>query len=153
MAVDDSTHCSRLLFTSTDATGVPGREMIKTGRDIAAKSARLNKHAGLCGLLMAIEGQYFQVIEGPSAKLEQTFERICTDFRHRDVKLIDLVSADTLMFRGFDMAFLSLEQQSDLIVREAMCEIRFLIGANASEAVRHMRALLDLSCIRQDCAA
>ncbi len=74
--------------------------------------------------------------------MERTFERICCDFRHRDVRLIDLVQVETRVFGEWGMACLSHEGDDAVVPMEAIADIRFMADVNAREAIVRMRALL-----------
>jgi hypothetical protein len=112
-------------------------------REIAADSARRNQAVELTGSLLHVNDSFIQVLEGPTASVERTFEVICCDFRHDDVKLIDLVPVKNRVFSEWSMAYLSGETDARAQLTDDIEEIRFLVGVNAREAVAQMRQLLD----------
>jgi hypothetical protein len=134
---------SRLLYVSRCAFGMqqgPARDA--KVREIAAQAARRNAAVSLTGTLLYVNDSFVQVLEGPPKAVERTFEAICCDFRHEDVKLIDLVPVKERVFCDWNMAVLGVDGETTLTTRDDLEEIRFLVGVNAREAVGQMRRLL-----------
>ena len=73
---------------------------------IARRAAARNRAAGLTGVLIAIDETYIQILEGEPAQLAATFERICTDLRHSELRLIDYSPLAERRFGPWDMVFL-----------------------------------------------
>lgn len=134
---------SRLLYVSRCALTSEGDERNAEVRQIAEASARRNNAAALTGSLLHVGETFVQVLEGPSPEVERVFEAICCDFRHDDIKLIDLVPIKERLFPEWSMALLSSEMETRVPLSEHMEEIHFLAGINAREAVNQMRRLLD----------
>lgn len=133
---------NRLLYVSRCALEETGAERDASVRALAAEASRRNAAAMLSGSLLYVNDSFVQVLEGPARAVEQTFEAICRDFRHDDVKLIDLVPTKERIFPEWSMAFLGVDAETKLKTREDLDEIRFLVGVNAREAVAQMRHLL-----------
>jgi hypothetical protein len=133
---------NRLLYVSRCALEEKGATRDAKVRDVAAQAARRNAAAMLSGSLLYVNDSFVQVLEGPAHAVEQTFEAICCDFRHDDVKLIDLVPIKERIFPEWSMAFLGFDAETKLKTRDDLEEIRFLVGVNAREAVTQMRNLL-----------
>ncbi len=74
-------------------------------RSILALSQRNNAPVGVTGALMFNSGCFAQVLEGPQAAIEATFERIQQDERHSDVSLLDFSSTPHRFFPNWSMAF------------------------------------------------
>lgn len=68
-------------------------------------SRRNNRRDNVTGLLLYVEGNFFQVLEGSEAKVQALYERIRLDPRHSQV--VHLVSGYHPMrqFAGWTMAF------------------------------------------------
>ena len=132
----------RLFYTSRiideDAKRGPA-----IARRIAEASAARNGPAGLTGSLAFIDGHFIQVLEGEQSPLEETFERICCDFRHREVKLIDYQTVSSRQFAQWTMACLVDEHDRSVGLGDALSEIRLLATLNFREAVTRMRSLLE----------
>lgn len=134
---------SRLLYTSAfnvDSSGARPQQIV---RNIAETSAAHNRASDVTGSLLFVDGVFIQILEGPPDEVEKTFERICCDFRHVDLRLIDLTSVSERLFEEWDMACLYEDQETSLVLRDGLQEVRFLVGINASQAALQMRSLLD----------
>ncbi len=134
---------SRLLYTSAfngDSSAVQPQQTV---RDIAETSAANNRVSDITGSLFFVDGVFIQILEGPPDEVEKTFERICCDFRHADLRLIDLTGVSERLFEEWDMACLYEDQESSLALRDGLQEVRFLVGINASQAALQMRSLLE----------
>jgi hypothetical protein len=134
---------SRLLYTSALDIKCCSEKPAQTVRRIAESSAEQNRLSNLTGSLLFVKGVFIQILEGPHDEVEKVFDRICCDFRHVDVRLIDLTNASERLFEGWDMAFLSDDEVSSLALRDELQEIQFLAGVNASQATLQIRSLLD----------
>lgn len=133
---------NRLLYISRCALPEQGAAREAAVREIATRSAQRNASAMLSGSLLFVNDSFVQVLEGPKLAVERTFEAICCDFRHDDVKLIDLVPITERAFSEWNMAFLSAGEETTLKMRDDLQEVRFMVGINAREAVTQMRQLL-----------
>lgn len=134
---------NRLLYVSRCALISDGTVRNAEVREIAESSARRNAAVALTGSLLHVGEMFVQVLEGPPPAVERVFEVICCDFRHNDVKLIDLVPIKSRLFPEWSMALLSNEAETRVRLAEDMEDVRFLAGINAREAVNQMRRLLD----------
>ena len=128
----------KLLYTSRSADTSPRRtEQIA---QIARHSARRNEEAGITGSLVYVEDSFIQVLEGPQQAVENVFESICCDFRHREIKLIDLVPVPSRQFAEWHMGFLA-SSENDPLYKE-LEQVRFLVTVNARTAAEHIRSLM-----------
>jgi hypothetical protein len=94
---------TRLIYASRARDPGPG-DFSELVREILLKSIHNNRMAALTGLLVAGEGRFLQLLEGPVAEVEATFERIRGDERHLDVVVVARGPADRRMFRDWNMA-------------------------------------------------
>jgi len=134
---------SRLLYTSDACfrdSDVPAFIQV---HELGHTSARRNAASQLTGALLFVENQFIQVLEGELGAIEQTFERICCDLRHTNVKLIDLAATSERIFPEWEMKVLSEMQETSLALRDDLQHIRFLTGVNARIAVEQMRKCID----------
>lgn len=138
----DETLC-RLLYTSRLAAGESEDSATTVPAAIAEHATRRNAASGITGILLFVDGQFIQILEGPAPEVEATFERICQDFRHEDLKLIDLINVDERIFPEWHMAFLGTDSETRIALLSELEEIKFLVGVNARQAVEQMRNLLD----------
>ncbi len=109
---------------------------------IVEVSARNNAKVDVTGSLLFVDDCFVQALEGPVRAVETVFERICNDFRHADVRLVDFVMVEERMFPSWEMACLCDDQTAQAEFREDMQEVRFLLGINARQAVEQMRLLV-----------
>ncbi len=70
------------------------------------QTSRLNNaRVAVTGALMFNAGCFAQVLEGPRAEVESTFERIQQDERHGDVSLLAFEPSQARSFDSWSMAF------------------------------------------------
>lgn len=94
---------TRLIYASRARDPARG-DFSERVREILLKSIHNNRMAAITGLLVVGEGRFLQVLEGPLAEVEATFERIRRDERHADLTVIARGSADRRLFRDWNMA-------------------------------------------------
>ncbi|MDA3963667.1 MAG: BLUF domain-containing protein [Planctomycetota bacterium] len=119
----------RIVYISRLATDFGPDEI----EDLLAHSRRRNADERVTGLLVAMGGYFFQVLEGPRAAVHGTFARISTDVRHTDVTtLCDEALAERL-FGDWAMACLDASGEHENLP-ERMGE---LVTAFAGEVKPH----------------
>lgn len=94
----------RLLYRSDAALIGTDDEMDDQVLAIAEASRRANEAAGLSGALLLSSGTFIQALEGPIDAIEETFERICGDLRHRRVRLLQLAVVEDRLFGEWSMS-------------------------------------------------
>lgn len=72
---------------------------------ILEKSRMNNERAGITGALLFNGQSFAQVLEGPAANVEETYERIQCDPRHADVVLLSNGRCASRMFSDWSMAY------------------------------------------------
>ena len=92
-AVHQLIYCSRMAEASPD----------EIARILAVSRAN-NARDGLSGALLHRDGLYAQVLEGPLAMVERTFERIQCDARHDDVVVLQFAPVERRAFQDWSMA-------------------------------------------------
>lgn len=90
----------QILYASWST--VPGDKADLVG--ILEQSRRNNAIDGVTGLLWSDGTRFLQVIEGPTASIESTFERILNDHRHHDLSLQHNIPILERQFGGWTMA-------------------------------------------------
>ena len=75
--------------------------------EILRTSLAANALAGITGLLLRVDGQFFQVLHGPKVAIENLIEKIARDARHRDIEILvkrpaEEVSPFTNWSMGYD---------------------------------------------------
>jgi hypothetical protein len=76
------------------------------------REARLRNEAlGVSGLLLAKDGRFMQLLEGPAFSVDDRFAVIAKDPRHSEVKSLIRKDIDRRRFDGWSMAYHSLDDQ------------------------------------------
>ncbi|MFN4353476.1 BLUF domain-containing protein [Parvibaculum sp.] len=68
----------QIAYMSAARPGMSDAEV----HDILRASTANNRRDGLSGMLLLVDGTFFQVLEGEREMVEQTYRRILTDARH-----------------------------------------------------------------------
>ncbi|MEG4416909.1 BLUF domain-containing protein, partial [Microcoleus sp. C2C3] len=95
----------RLVYYSANRIPSANEHFRSEVDQILAKSRRNNALVDLTGALMFSAGYFGQVLEGPQAAIEATFERIQQDPRHGDVSLLEFVPVAARSFDKWAMAY------------------------------------------------
>jgi blue light- and temperature-responsive anti-repressor len=95
----------RLVYASKNLLQGPDHAVTAAVRQILDASQRNNRKVGVTGALMFNGGAFAQVLEGPRAGVEETFERIQRDERHGDVTVLQCGPAEARGFPDWSMAF------------------------------------------------
>ena len=105
---------------------------------------RLNEQADITGALMFNRGLFAQVLEGPAAAVEETFERIQCDQRHTEVLM---VACDPMTERSFDqwsMAYIGMQAEVPALLLEIASETGFDTERIDGDAVNNaLRTMLE----------
>jgi hypothetical protein len=80
-----------------------------------------NHDDGITGLLFGGHGQFLQVLEGPSGKVNACFQRISRDKRHQEIELLSVGPAGDRLFtdwvmKGVHARFLG--EFTDVLIRQ-----------------------------------
>ncbi|WP_207210872.1 BLUF domain-containing protein [Lichenibacterium minor] len=95
----------RLVYTSRSLVGGDEAAQERTVARIVDASRRNNARAGVTGALLFSTGSFAQVLEGPRAAVEATFERIQRDPRHRDLSVLQCEFVGERFFSSWSMGF------------------------------------------------
>ena len=94
----------RLVYTSHNRMDALERDVEGAVASILEASRRNNRANRITGALLYTGGQFAQVLEGPAAAVEATFERIQLDDRHSAVNLVEYGPVETRSFGEWCMA-------------------------------------------------
>lgn len=97
----ESQKLSLLAYTSIASHHLSHDELIA----LLAQSRNNNLHTDITGMLLYMEGCFFQVLEGDSEQLEMLFEKIAKDARHHDVMKLILEPIEERCFSNWTMGF------------------------------------------------
>jgi hypothetical protein len=110
--------------------------------DILAQSRRNNEPNNIGGVLCYGDGFFFQCLEGERGRVEQLYDRLLNDERHREVTLLSKRPVEQRMFKLWSMKFMSVDAKirrmlqienlesfqphsfSDLMVERLLVELR-----------------------------
>ena len=95
----------RLVYYSRNKAAGSPETMAATIQAILAAARRNNPSVGVTGALMFNAGCFAQVLEGPKAGIEHTFERIQRDERHGDVSVLFFGPVADRSFDRWSMGF------------------------------------------------
>lgn len=70
-----------LTYFSSASTDFSSEQL----QSLLAHSRVRNAQDDVTGLLLHVDGQFIQTLEGPAQQVDGTFSRICADSRHRNV--------------------------------------------------------------------
>ncbi|WP_145069291.1 BLUF domain-containing protein [Engelhardtia mirabilis] len=78
---------------------------------LLARSRRRNGELGVTGMLLHVDGSFFQILEGPRESVRELFERIARDPRHAEVTTIIDEPIAGRAFGDWTMGFADLGSQ------------------------------------------
>ena len=91
----------RLVYVSKATSEPSEEELLKL-----LSNARLrNDEHGTTGLLLYGSGHFIQVLEGDEKSVDQLFDNISKDERHKDCKVLDYSQIETKSFPNWSMGF------------------------------------------------
>lgn len=97
----ESQKLSLLAYTSIASHHMAHEELFA----LLTQSRNNNLHTDITGMLLYMEGCFFQVLEGQANQLEMLFEKIAKDPRHHDVMKLILEPIEARCFNNWTMGF------------------------------------------------
>jgi hypothetical protein len=97
----------RQLIYSSRWTPAATRDLDLTLQQIVSASIQNNRLCAVTGFLIAQDGVFLQLLEGPSRGVAETYGRITPDPRHSDVRMICDVQGASRLFQHWNMAGVS----------------------------------------------
>jgi len=107
----------RLIYASR-FTGAE-RDFDEVLRKIIARSIQNNRLDDVTGFLVAGEGRFLQLLEGPAGAVEVTYARIGQDPRHADLAVIHSDRAQRRLFRDWNMGQRRISEADRTLLAEA----------------------------------
>jgi len=131
-------HCIYASAATRDFSAAELTELLETARSN-------NERLGVTGLLLYVEGNFFQVLEGKSSAVKQIYEKILMDKRHTRITRIISETISRPAFTEWSMGFLDLSQDE---LTEIVGAKDFFAPGIALEGVQSGRArkLLEAFC-------
>jgi hypothetical protein len=103
--------------------------------EISVEAEEHNARRQITGMMMASGGLFYQVIEGPSAAIDELFRNILHDFRHTDILVLDVEEdVEAREFPDWSMGTVNLDAESHV----RLMPIKALV-----KAVFEQRRLID----------
>lgn len=96
----------RVVYTSIASEAFDKRQLL----DMLHQARSYNAVDEISGVLMHREGEFFQVIEGESTKVEDLLERIQNDPRHNSMEIIHDDFAEARLFPEWSMGCADFDQ-------------------------------------------
>ena len=134
----------RLLYRSDSELTGSDRAVRDAAFAIADAAVLRNAEVQVTGALMFVGGAFVQVLEGQGSAVEEVFERICRDTRHRRLLLHDFSRIDRRVFDDWSMVAFEGDDKARALF-PTVSEARSFSHRNrlsADTAVDLMRALL-----------
>lgn len=82
---------------------------------ILASARHFNQHNGISGFLLATQDAFAQVLEGEAAAVGETYGRIESDRRHRNLRILTQESIDERRFAGWAMGVAERDETTHFI--------------------------------------
>src|SRR5690242_1751693 len=79
---------------------------------IVQQAQENNIHQGITGLLCHLDGSFMQFLEGEAASIDQAFDKIRRDPRHRHVLQVHKAPITTRLFADWSMAIIRPDEVS-----------------------------------------
>ena len=117
-----------LLYIS-DASHPMSRAELEAIKDT---SVRNNIHKDITGVLFYSAGHFVQLLEGDMGTIHRLFEKIATDARHQNVRLLVLRPAEKRIFDQWEMGLLDLDEQSEAYQKDLVELVRLAQQADDS---------------------
>ena len=134
-------YCSRNFFNDTATTEtLPMEQILETARVN-------NRRQNVTGALLYNAGYFAQVLEGPRASIEDVFERIQRDSRHRDITVLECSAIGSRDFPHWAMA--RIEPGSEVQAADATYALHTAMG-NPKSAGQSVLALLGSLVVYED---
>lgn len=105
-------------FITYISTAIEGLTL-ENVRDILSKSRKNNPQLGLTGLLLYVEGDFIQTLEGPKENIDTLYQTICLDPRHFQIMKILEGQTEERQFGSWAMTGRSLSQ-ADILKLEGI---------------------------------
>ncbi|KMO36186.1 BLUF domain-containing protein [Methylobacterium aquaticum] len=78
-----------LIYFSRAQLSAEPQERARQVNDIARHAQKKNEFSVITSLLIVDQGYFIQILEGERMSVQETFQRISGDIRHRDVHIVE----------------------------------------------------------------
>jgi hypothetical protein len=108
----------QLLYVSQQKHDMSDNELL----EMLDQARKKNKTLDITGILLYHNGYFMQLLEGPKENVDQLFDVIARDPRHKNVRLIGRYSINDRSFNEWNMGYQKLSE-SDLRRHEGFSDI------------------------------
>ena len=126
----------QVIYTSIASPLLDGGEMFKIVSDAAQKNRKLE----ITGMLVIVQGRFFQAIEGPPHNIDKLLNSLNNDPRHHSVRVLRRKSIEFRQFPNWSMRRFRIED-----ARTARRVFRELLNRtdDAARVLRRFEAYVD----------
>jgi Sensors of blue-light using FAD len=124
----------RLVYASRSRASASDEERAADVRSILTQARQSNLRLGITGLLLAANGHYLQVLEGPRVAVDALFGRIQKDARHGGVSLLLRTICDAPIFPAWTMGLIE-RSEPESVTAERMLALRQRLSEDADVSV------------------
>ncbi len=104
----------RLIYISRITTGTTSDDLQK----IAEVSQRNNRKLEVTGVLLYLSGLFFQILEGDEQNIDNLYEKILVDERHKDIICLQSeLDISERLFPNWDMQVINLDENVDIFTQ------------------------------------
>jgi hypothetical protein len=94
----------RQLIYSSRWSDIARQDMDLTLQQVVGQSIQNNRLVDVTGFLVARDGLFLQLLEGPERSVGDTFKRISGDARHNEITVVSDTATDRRLFKQWNMA-------------------------------------------------
>jgi hypothetical protein len=131
----------RQLIYSSRWSDVARRDIDLALQQIVAKSIQNNRLVDVTGFLLAREGLFVQLLEGPPRGVGDTFKRITADDRHNEITVLADATADRRLFRQWNMVAAQQDEAAPRVL-DADSATAMLLAAAEQQLARERQQLI-----------
>ncbi|MCV6637782.1 BLUF domain-containing protein [Candidatus Albibeggiatoa sp. nov. NOAA] len=104
----------RLIYISRMTESVSSTDLHKIGET----SQRNNRELEITGVLLYLNGLFFQILEGNEERIDNLYTKILIDNRHKDIMCLQSEeNISARLFPDWDMQVINLEENEDIFIR------------------------------------
>ena len=133
-----------IVYTSECA--VPDSKIEQTLKEIDAVAKQANLESGITGVLFYDRGRFLQALEGQEHDVRRLYEKIATDPRHRNPRILVDEPVEERSFADWSMDTFYIHSP-DTINEETLCHLRSIYDAhfkmNSKNFISFLQEMID----------
>ena len=123
--------CVSLVYASRGRACASDEGRAADVRSILEQAREHNSDLGITGLLLAANGHYLQVLEGPRAAVHALLERIQNDTRHEDVSVLLSADIEAPIFSAWSMGLIE-RSEPENVTADRVRALRLRLSEDAA---------------------